>query len=117
MKQRGQTYWYGYRKMAGRQRKRYLGTMEKLTLARLEEVADALQEEALGSLGEAEGHNTPSPKPAPVWLPLGSVSVQWDENLLRIKTPQDRQMLSQSQTAQLFWYLYDHRVEILKKLP
>lgn len=114
-KQRGETYWYGYRKVAGRQHKRYLGTTDKLTLAHLEEVADALQEEALGTFGEAEGHNTPLPKPEPEWLPLGSVSVQWDEDLLRIRILQERQMLSRSQTAQLFWYLYDHRGAILKK--
>ncbi|HYU75148.1 MAG TPA: hypothetical protein VEL31_20970 [Ktedonobacteraceae bacterium] len=114
-KQRGETYWYGYRKVAGRQRKRYLGTTDKLTLAHLEEVSDALQEEALGIFGETEGRNTSAPKPAPEWLPLGSVSVQWDENVLRIRMPQERQTLSRSQTAQLLWYLYDHRREILKK--
>ncbi len=41
-KQRGETYWYGYRKVAGRQRKRYLGTTDKLTLAHLEEGSTAL---------------------------------------------------------------------------
>jgi hypothetical protein len=116
-KQRGETYWYGYRKVAGRQLKRYLGTTDKLTQAHLEEVADALQEDALGIMGAIEGHNASLPKSASEWLTLGPVSVQWDEDLLRIRMPQDGQMLSRSQTAQLFWYLYDHREEILKKLP
>ncbi len=114
-KQRGETYWYGYRKVAGRQLKRYLGTTDKLILAHLEEVADALQEEALGIMGETEGHNTAPPKPASEWITLGSVSIQWDEDVLRIRMAQDSQILSQSQTAQLLWYLYDHRGAILKK--
>lgn len=114
-KQRGETYWYGYRKVAGQQHKRYLGTTDRLTLAHLEEVADVLQGEALGSMGETEEHNTPPPRPAPEWLTLGSVSVQWEENVLRIRMPQERQMLSRSQTVELLWYLYDHRGEILKK--
>lgn len=101
--------------MAGRQHKRYLGTTDKLTLAHLEAVAGALQEEALGSIGEAEGHNTSPPKPAPEWLSLGSMTIQWDEDVLRIRMAQERHTLSRSQTAELLWYLYHHRGAILKK--
>ncbi len=39
-----------YRKAYGRQHKRYLGSTDTLTLAKLEEVADELPTAALGSL-------------------------------------------------------------------
>src|SRR5262249_7752983 len=45
-KQRGESYWYAYRKRAGKLKKTYLGKSTDLTLARLEEVADLLSHDA-----------------------------------------------------------------------
>src|SRR6266567_4401141 len=42
-RQRGTGYWYAYHTSSGRNRKRYLGTGAMVTLARLEETAQALQ--------------------------------------------------------------------------
>ncbi len=44
---RGGAYWYAYHTREGRTRKRYLGRTETLSLARLEETAQALWREAL----------------------------------------------------------------------
>jgi len=113
-KQRGEPYWYGYRKVAGRQHKRYLGTTDKLTLAHLEEVAHALHEVALGTIGGGEVHKTSLPKPVLEGLTFNSVTILWDGDVLRIRTPQESYVLSGSQTAELLWYLYDQRGAILK---
>ena len=51
-KQRGEGYWYAYRKASGQQHKRYLGATRTLTLTHLEEVALALHQAVLGSLPE-----------------------------------------------------------------
>ncbi len=37
-------YWYGYRRVAGKLRKRYIGKLEELTSERLEEIAILLDE-------------------------------------------------------------------------
>lgn len=39
---KGGDYWYGYRKMAGRLHKRYIGKSSELSTAKLEEIAEAL---------------------------------------------------------------------------
>src|SRR5882724_12400715 len=41
-------YWYAYRKAYGKQHKRYLGSTDVLTLAKLEEAANELQTAAVG---------------------------------------------------------------------
>src|SRR5215831_11094283 len=54
-KQRGQGYWYAYRKRGGKLTKAYLGKAPELTLARLEEVAHLLSADppAQASVSEA----------------------------------------------------------------
>jgi LuxR family maltose regulon positive regulatory protein len=44
--QRGNSYWYGYRRLHGRIVKRYLGRTADLTLARLEEIGRLLESES-----------------------------------------------------------------------
>ncbi|MEG3845002.1 hypothetical protein [Microcoleus sp. herbarium14] len=39
---KGGDYWYGYRKMAGRLHKKYIGKNSELSTAKLEEIAEAL---------------------------------------------------------------------------
>src|SRR5918998_1396980 len=39
---KGGDYWYGYRKMAGRLHKKYIGKSSELSTAKLEEIAEAL---------------------------------------------------------------------------
>ncbi|QBD82631.1 transcriptional regulator [Ktedonosporobacter rubrisoli] len=51
LRARGTGYWYAYHMSAGRMRKHYLGRSTALTLARLEEVAQALQEPVYPSQG------------------------------------------------------------------
>lgn len=45
-KKRGDSYWYAYRKANKKQFKQYIGTTDKLTLNRLEEVAGQIEEKA-----------------------------------------------------------------------
>jgi hypothetical protein len=45
-KQRGVSYWYAYRKHHKHQFKQYIGTTDKLTINRLEEIAGLIQEKA-----------------------------------------------------------------------
>src|SRR5437016_8522578 len=70
-KQRGDTYWYAYRKAHGQRLKRYLGATTTLTLAKLEQTADALHEQALGAIPENEALNKRSPKSASEKLKVG----------------------------------------------
>jgi hypothetical protein len=114
-KQRGETYWYAYRKAYGHQHKRYLGATEKLTLPHLEQVAEALREAALGSLPEHEVLNARPKKALLQELALDSLTFEWQEDLLVIKTPSERHYLNRLQTAELLGYLYDQREAILKK--
>ena len=44
--QRGDVYWYAYRRLQGRIVKRYLGKTTDLTFARLEEIARLLESES-----------------------------------------------------------------------
>ncbi|GHO50540.1 AAA family ATPase [Ktedonospora formicarum] len=68
---RGTGYWYAYRTSSGRNRKRYLGTSTTLTLERLEEIAQALQ--------ESEQRPLPTPTHAPPSIPyLQSQSAEKD---------------------------------------
>ncbi|WP_075164548.1 LuxR C-terminal-related transcriptional regulator [Ktedonobacter racemifer] len=46
VRKRGAGYWYAYHTTEGRNRKRYLGSTDKISLARLEETAKALSQEA-----------------------------------------------------------------------
>ena len=39
---KGGDYWYGYRKVAGKLHKRYIGKSPELSIARLEDIAEAL---------------------------------------------------------------------------
>ncbi len=114
-KQRGTGYWYAYRRAYRHRYKRYLGTTETLTVAKLEQIARALHEEALGAIAGNEVLNTPPPKPAPEGLILGSLMFRWYDELLMIKTPTDSHYLSKTQTAELLGYLYDQRRALLKK--
>src|SRR5262249_49498753 len=59
-KQRGESYWYAYRKREGKLRKAYLGKPTELTLARLEEVADHLSAESGAQVSRSEASFQPS---------------------------------------------------------
>jgi hypothetical protein len=117
-KQRGETYWYAYLKAHSQRHKRYLGTTNKLTLAKLEETADALHEATLGAIGEDEVLNTHSKKPmplAPQGLQLGPLTFLWREGILTVKTPTESHYLNKTQAAELLGYLYDQRTTMLNK--
>ena len=110
-------YWYAYRKAYGRQHKRYLGSTDALTLAKLEEVATELHTVALGSLPDdqvlnSHGQRTPL---TPQGLTLGPVTFLWHDELLKVQTPTGTEYLSRTQTAELLGYLYDQREAILRK--
>ena len=114
-KQRGQTYWYAYLKARKVRHKRYLGPTRNLTLAKLEETADLLHEAALGALVDCEFPTPRKEKPVTQELTLGSLTFAWDDDLLMIKTPTERQYLSKTQAAELLGYLYDQRRTLLDK--
>ncbi len=74
-KQRGYQYWSAYRRRNGRLRKRYVGPSRQVTLARLEAIAEAFQQEGAAQRAVAEvarkeeevvqwQEQTPSPQPA-----------------------------------------------------
>jgi ATP-dependent transcriptional regulator len=50
---RGDGYWIAYRSIAGKRKKRYLGSSSQLTLAKLEQIASALAEAQTSSLSLA----------------------------------------------------------------
>lgn len=110
-------YWYAYRKAYGKQHKRYLGSTDTLTLAKLEEVADELQTAALGSLPDHQvlTARVQRNQPTPQGLTLGSVTFLWHEELLKVKTPTGTEYLTRTQAADLLGYLYDQRQDILNK--
>jgi len=114
-KQRGETYWYAYRKAHKMRLKRYLGTTEKLTLAHLEQAACALHEAALSAIPEDEALNARAKIPAPAGLRIGSVTVLWHEGVLSIRTPTEHHVLNKIQAAELLSYLYDQRRTLLKR--
>src|SRR5437899_435372 len=76
-KQRGDAYWYAYRKAHTQRLKRYLGTTDKLTLASLEQTACDLHEAALGAISEDKTLNTRAPSPTPDELQVGPFIVLW----------------------------------------
>jgi len=111
------SYWYAYRKAYGRQHKRYLGSTDTLTLAKLEEAADSLHTAALGSLPDNQvlnGHVQRN-QPAPQGLTLGPLTFLWHDELLKVKTPTGTEYLTRIQAAELLGYLYDQREAILNK--
>ena len=59
-KQRGESYWYAYRKRGGKLTKAYLGKAPDLTLARLEEVAHLLSAEPAAQPSVSEASFPPS---------------------------------------------------------
>src|SRR5215470_8914422 len=59
-KQRGESYWYAYRKRGGKLTKAYLGKAADLTLARLEEVAHLLSAEHAAEPSSSEASFHPS---------------------------------------------------------
>jgi hypothetical protein len=113
-KQRGDAYWYAYRKAHGQRLKRYLGTTTILTLAKLEQIAGDLQEAALGTIGEDQALNARPPKPAPDGLKVGLLTILWLDEVLRIKTPTEQYLLNRQQAAELLSYLYGQRGSLLK---
>ena len=113
-KQRGNAYWYAYRKAHKQRLKRYLGTTDKLTLAALEQTADALHEAALGAIPEDEEPNTRAPSPTPDGLQVGPFTVLWHEDTLSVRTPTERYILSRREAAELLSYLYNQRAALLK---
>jgi hypothetical protein len=109
-------YWYAYRKQYNKQQKHYLGVTRALTIAKLEEVAEALHTAVLGSLPEDEILNQRRQrKPEPQGIQLGSVTFLWDENMLEVKSAPGAQFLNQRQAGELLAYLYEHRDAILKE--
>src|SRR6266567_8704900 len=100
-KRRGTSYWYAYLKVRHQRLKRYLGTTDTLTLAKLEETASHLHEAALGTIGENEALNARLPKlPAPDGLKVGPFTVLWHNEVLTVTTPTERHYLNQTQTAE-----------------
>jgi hypothetical protein len=114
-KQRGEAYWYAYRKAHAQRFKRYLGTTDKLTLVCLEQTARNLHEAALGAIPDDEALNTRSSKPMPDGLQVGPLTVLWHEGVLSVKTPTDHHILSRREAAELLSYLYDQRGSLLKQ--
>jgi hypothetical protein len=117
-KQRGDTYWYAYLKAHNRRHKRYLGSTEKLTLAKLEETACVLHEMALGAIGENEALNVHTRKPEPSvlqGLTVGPLTFLWHDDLLAVKTPTEHHYLNKTQAAELLGYLYDRRGSLQTK--
>ncbi len=114
-KQRGDAYWYAYRKAHQQRFKRYLGTTDTLTLTKLEQTASVLDDAALGAIPEDEALNTRLPKPTPNGITLGPLTVLWHDDVLSVSTPVERHILSRSQTAQLLSYLYAQRTSLLKQ--
>ena len=114
-KQRGDTYWYAYRKAHGQRLKRYLGATTTLTLAKLEQTADALHEQALGAIPENEALNKRSPKSASERLKVGPLTVLWEGDVLSVSTPIERYLLRRTEAAELLNYLYHQRGSLLKQ--
>ncbi len=114
-KQRGDAYWYAYRKAHTQRLKRYLGRTDKLTLAFLEQTAHDLQEAALGAIPEDEAVNARAPSPTPEGLRVGPLTVLWHEGVLSVRTPTERHSLNRREAAELLSYLYGQRGSLLKQ--
>lgn len=114
-KQQGDTYWYAYRKAHTQRLKRYLGMTNKLTLAKLEQVADDLHEAALGAITEDEALNVRTPSALPEGLRVGPLTVLWHDGVLSVRTPTERHTLNRREAAELLNYLYGQRDSLLKQ--
>jgi hypothetical protein len=110
-------YWYAYRKAYGRQHKRYLGTTDAVTVAKLEAVAASLHTAAVGILPDDQvlTSRVQHTQPAPDGLTLGPCTFLWYDELLQVKTPTGTEYLTKTQAAELLGYLYDQRQAILNK--
>ncbi len=110
-------YWYAYRKAYGKQHKRYLGSTDALTLAKLEETAGSLHAAALGSLPDDQvlTARVQRTQPAPQGLTLGPCTFLWHDEVLKVKTSTGTEYFSRTQAASLLGYLYDQREAILCK--
>ena len=91
-----------------------LRTTDKLILAALEQTAHDLHEAALSAIPEDEALNTHAPKPTPDGLQVGPFTVLWHEDVLSVRTPTERHILSGREAAELLSYLYDQRASLLK---
>ncbi len=117
-KKHGDIYWYAYRKANRHLYKRYLGTTEKLTQASLEETARVLREEVLRNLPLDQLRNAPlkqQPSVTALGLTLGTLTFEWKDDLLAVKTPGERHYLNRSQTVELLSYLAEQREALLRK--
>ena len=114
-KQRGDAYWYAYRKAHKQRLKRYLGTTDKLTLAFLEQTACDLHEAALSAITEDEALNIRAAKPTPDGLQVGPFRVLWHEHVLSVRTATEHHLLSRREAAELLSYLYGQRASLLKQ--
>ena len=114
-KQRGDAYWYAYRKAHQLRFKRYLGATDTLTLAKLEQTASVLHEAALGAIPEDEALNARPAKPTPDGLAVGPLLVLWHDGILSVKTPTEHHYLNRTQAADLLGYLYHQRGSLLGK--
>jgi hypothetical protein len=117
-KKHGDTYWYAYRKAHRKLFKRYLGTTEKLTRASLENTAMALHEEALGNFPQDQLPNASLKQQQSVTSPgltVGSLTFEWMDDLLSVKTPGERHYLNRTQTMELLSYLCDQRGTLFRK--
>src|SRR6266566_4825398 len=94
----------------------FLSTATMLTLAKLEQTARVLHEEALGAIPDNEVLNTPSLKPTLEGLTIGSLLFRWHDEVLMVKTPTESHFLNKTQAAELLGYLYDQRGAMLKKI-
>ncbi len=115
-KKHGDTYWYAYRKANRKLSKRYLGATKKLTQACLEETALALHEETLRNLPEDQlptEHFKQSGTSR--GLTIASLTFEWKDDLLSVKTPGERHYLNKTQTMELLSYLYEQRGTLLRK--
>jgi hypothetical protein len=113
-KQRGNAYWYAYRKAHKLRLKRYLGTTEKLRLSYLERIATLMNEAALGAISEDEALNVRSKAPPPDGLRVGPLTVIWHEGMLSVRTSTERHVLNGIEAAELLSYLYDQRSFLLE---
>jgi hypothetical protein len=114
-KQRGDTYWYAYRKAHQQRHKRYLGTTDKLTLDHLERTARVLHEQTLGTISENEALNTHPSKTTPYEHAIGPLTVLWHDGVLSVNTAKERHVLNRTQTMELLSYLYDQRGSLLTR--
>jgi hypothetical protein len=115
-KQRGETYWYAYLKAHQQLHKQYLGNTERITIASLEQTAAALHASALSNYPEEQLPTNYPQKLMLEGLSLGSLTFQWNDAVLAVKTPTECHYLNRTQAAELLSYLFDQRKALLRKL-